>query len=56
MKKIKILKEFPTTHYGFLKVGQVLECKEGFADFVVNRMKAGEYVKSPTKAPKKAKK
>jgi len=51
MKKIKILKDFPTTHFGYLNRGQIIECHDGFADYVVDRMEAGEIVKATRKKP-----
>ena len=51
--KIKILKTFLTTHYGYLQKNQILDCHDGFADYVVNRMKAGEIISEPKKAAKK---
>lgn len=56
MKKIRVLKSFPTTHYGFLVADRVTEVDDGFADFAVKRMKAAEFItESKPVKPKKAK-
>jgi hypothetical protein len=52
MVKIKILKSFPTTHYGFLAKNSEAEVAEGFAKYAVETMKAAEYIKAPKKPTK----
>ena len=55
MQKIKILKSFNTTHYGFLIKGSTFSVSEGFASFAVERMKSAELIEAekPLKLNKK---
>lgn len=53
MKKIKILKSFPSTHYGYLSKGDEIEVSDQFASYVVKKMTdAAEFVKSEKKEKK----
>ena len=48
--KIRILKSFPTTHYGFLVADTVVEVDPVFGDYAVKRMNAAaEVVQAPAK-------
>lgn len=53
MKKIKIIKTFPTTHLGMLVGGKEYSVANGFADYVVLRMKNATYIE--VKKPRKTK-
>ncbi len=44
--KIKILKSFPTTHYGYLQKDREIDVSEHFGEYCVKRLKAAVEVKN----------